>query len=310
MSGDIECNIKSKILKHNFFALQVDESTDITGKAQLLVFVCFINDEAIVEDFLCCKELPETRNGQDVFDVLNLYLEYCGLNWKICVGICTDGAPAMAGCLKSFVPIAQKQNPNIIHTHCFIHREALVAKTLGPELKSALDMVVKIVNYIKMRPLKCRQFAKFCVGMEADHSTLIHHTEIRWLSRGKVLSRFYELREELLTFCLQENLKDFVECLSDDHWCPKLAYLADIFHELNLLNNGMQGRNENILFSTDKINTFQKKLTIWKKHIALGNITVHNIFSSLQIYLMHFTNLNSISISLVNHSSLCGSVSP
>ncbi|XP_029645320.1 zinc finger BED domain-containing protein 5-like [Octopus sinensis] len=123
-----------------------------------------------------------------------------------------------------------------------------------------------------MRPLKCRQFAKLCWGMEVGHSTLIQHTEIRWLSRGKVLSRFYELREESLTFCLQENLKDFVECLSDDHWCSKLAYLADIFHELSLLNNGMQGRNENILSSTDKINAFQKKLTIWKKRKAAGNL--------------------------------------
>ena len=90
----------------------------------------------------------------------------------------------MTGQLKGFVSVAQKQNPNIIHSHCFIHREALVAKTLGPELKSALDMVVKIVNYIKMRPLKCRQFVKLCESMEADHSTLIQHTEIRWLSRG------------------------------------------------------------------------------------------------------------------------------
>ena len=83
MSGNIECNIKSKILKHELFALQVDESTDITGKAHL-VFACFIDDKAIVEDFLCCKELPETTKGQDLFDVLNSYLEYCGLNWKNC----------------------------------------------------------------------------------------------------------------------------------------------------------------------------------------------------------------------------------
>ena len=208
MSENIECNIKSKILKHELFALQVEESTDITGKAHLLVFARFIDDKAIVEDFLCCKELPETTKGKDVFDVLNLYLEYCELNWKNCVGICTDDATAMTGCLKGFVPIAQKQNPNIVHTHCFIHREALVAKTLGTELKSTLDMVVKIINCIKMRPLKRRLFTKLCASMEAEHSTLIQYTEIRWLSRGKVLSRFYELREELLTFCLQENLKD------------------------------------------------------------------------------------------------------
>ena len=33
----------------------------------------------------------------------------------------------------------------------------------------------------------------------------------------------------------------------------------------------MQGRNENILSSTDKIIDFQKKLAIWKKRIAAGN---------------------------------------
>ena len=41
---------------------------------------------------------------------------------------------------------------------CTPHIEALVAKTDGAELKSVLDMVVKIVNYMQMRPLKCRQF--------------------------------------------------------------------------------------------------------------------------------------------------------
>ena len=52
----------------------------------------------------------------------------------------------------------------------FYYREALVAKTLGPELKSALGIVGKIVNYIKMRPLKRPLFAKLCESMEADYS--------------------------------------------------------------------------------------------------------------------------------------------
>ena len=48
MSGNIECNIKSKILKHELFALQDDGSTDVIGEAQLLVFARFIYDEAIM----------------------------------------------------------------------------------------------------------------------------------------------------------------------------------------------------------------------------------------------------------------------
>ena len=94
MSGDIECNIKSEILKDKLFALQVDERTDITSKAQLLVFARFVDEGAIVEDFLCGRELPETAKGQDVFYALHSCLEYCELNWEHCVSICTDGAPA------------------------------------------------------------------------------------------------------------------------------------------------------------------------------------------------------------------------
>ena len=228
-------------------------------------------------------------------------MEFCGLNWKNCRGICTDGAPAMTGCLKGFVPIAQKQNPNIMHTHCFIHRKALVAQTLGTELKSTLDMGVKMVNYIKMSPLKRRLFTKLLTDMEAQHSTFIQHTEIRWRSRRKVLSRFYDLREELLAFCEQENLKEFVECLSDYHWCLRFAYLANIFHELNFLNSSMQGRNENILSSTNKINAFRKKVTMWKKRIAAENL---EMFPSTlerncpEISLLILNHLNNLSINL------------
>ena len=140
------------------FSLQVDKSTDITGKAHLLVFARFIDNKTMVEDFLCCKELSETTKGQDVFDVLNLYLEYCRLNRKNCVGICTDGVPTMTECLKGFVSIVQKQNANIaILMALFIEKHKL-PKTIGTELKSAVNVVVKIVNYIKMRPLKRRLF--------------------------------------------------------------------------------------------------------------------------------------------------------
>ena len=154
---------------------------------------------------------------------------------------------------------------------------------------------MKTVNYIKMKPLKCRQFAILSVGMEANHSTLIQHTEIRWLSRWKVLSRFYELRETLLAFGLQENLKDFVECLSSN-----LAYRADIIYELNLLNNSMQDRNENILFSIDKINTFLKKLTISKKHIAAGNLEMFPSVLKMNCQEIRLLILNHLDTLLTN----------
>ena len=200
MSVDIEKDVMLKLKAAEFFAIQVDESTDSSGKAQLLAFIRFIENDAIVEEFLCCKELPETTRGQDIYDTLTSYLNRWDMNWEKCVGICTDGCPSMTASVKGFVTLVRRSQPNITTTHCFLHREALVAKALGSELKDVLDKVVKIVNYVKSRPVKCRQFTKLCESMNAEHVTLLLHTEVRWLSRGRVLSRFHELREELVNF--------------------------------------------------------------------------------------------------------------
>jgi hypothetical protein len=69
-------------------ALQAVESTDVTNKAQLLAFVGFQNEGEIMAIFCCCKELPETTKGQDIFNILSSYLKSCGLSWNQCVGIC------------------------------------------------------------------------------------------------------------------------------------------------------------------------------------------------------------------------------
>jgi len=272
MSKDIEENVQEKLQNTSYFALQVDESTDISGKAQLLAFIRFVNDDDITENFFCCKELPETTKGQDVFNTMTAYLESLNLNWHLCVGICTDGAPPMTGCLKGFAALVKEVNPNVVCTHCFLHREALVAKTIGDDLKEVLEAVVKMVNFIKQRPLKSRIFAKICESMDSAHVGLILHTEVRWLSRGRVLSRCYELREELLLFFRKEKMDNFSDLLENDIWCSKLAYLADIFQLLNNVNTAMQGRNENILTSTDKIHGLQQKIGLWKKHVAKNNL--------------------------------------
>ena len=60
--------------------------------------------------------------------------------------------------------------------------------------------------------------------------------------------------------------------MSDTTWCAKLAYLADIFLKLNKINSSLQGRNENVLISTDKIQSLNEKINLWKVRVAKGNI--------------------------------------
>ena len=161
MSVDIENNILEKVRSSGRFALQVDESTDINGHAQLLANVRFINGDAITENFLFCERLPVNTTGEEIFRVTSDYFEQGGLEWKNCISICTDGAAAMVGRYKGFVSRIREKQPELIITHCFLHREALVAKTLPADLASVLNTVVSIVNFIKTKPLKSRMFANF-----------------------------------------------------------------------------------------------------------------------------------------------------
>jgi hypothetical protein len=91
MSHDAEEFLCNK-LKNNSFSIQVDEPTDFTNKWHVIAFVRFVNDGEILENFFCCKKLPKTSKGQDIFNVLSSYLETKGLSWRNCVGMCTDGA--------------------------------------------------------------------------------------------------------------------------------------------------------------------------------------------------------------------------
>ena len=76
--------------------------------------------------------------------------------------------------------------------------------------------------------------------MDLLHDYLLLHAEVRWLSRGRVLSRLFELREETKYF-LREMNSPLEEFLLDEMWLCKLAYLADIFGRLNELDTSLQG---------------------------------------------------------------------
>ena len=141
------------------FSMQLDESTDVSQCAQLLAYVRYMHADAIKEEFLFCEPLFESTKATDILQTVNNFFAKQDFNWKRNIGsLCTDGAPSMLGKTSGFATLVKKEAPQIIVTHCFLHRHALASKTLPSNLQEILSTSVKVVNFIRARALNHRMF--------------------------------------------------------------------------------------------------------------------------------------------------------
>ena len=118
--------------------------------------------------------------------------------------------------------------------HCIIHQQALCGKVLN--WKHVMSVVVSKVNFIKNHALNHRQIQTFLAGLDCEHGDVMYHNEDRWLSRGKVLRRFFRLRKGINEFLKEKGKKEEVILIADSRWLHELAFLSDITEHLNILN--------------------------------------------------------------------------
>ena len=155
-----------------------------------------------------------------------------------------------------------------IALHCIIHQQALCSKCLT--FDNVMSVVVKCINQIRSKGLKHRMFRAFLDEMQSEYGDLLYFTDVRWLSRGSALKRFYELRAEVKDF--MENCGKAVPVLSDPKWLMDLAFLVDITQELNVLNKKLQGQGQLVSAAYDNVRAFSTKLVLWKAHLSQANL--------------------------------------
>ena len=88
--------------------------------------------------------------------------------------------------------------------------------------------------------------------MGNEHQVLLFHTEVRWLSHEKILTRMSKLKEEVTIF-LRKYQSNSVDKFEDEVFIISLSHLADIFSHFNDLNMFMQGMHANHILCTEKI---------------------------------------------------------
>ena len=255
----------SKINSFPVFAFQLNETTDVANLSPLLVYIRYVANERINQEFLLCKPLETTSKAAYVFQTLIDFFDKTKLSWSKLVAVCTDGAPAMIGANSGLVSSVKQKNPAIQGTHCMIHKAALVSKTIPKRLHEHLSVVIKVINYVKSSALNTQLFSKLCKDLDANHTALLYNTQICWLSKGNMLSRIFDPRKEVKLFLVAKQKNDLLLAFGGDEYSTYLAYLADIFKTLNQLNKKLQGPGSNIIVHIDAINAFVAKLKLWSQ---------------------------------------------
>lgn len=125
-----------------------------------------------------------------------------------------------------------------------------------------------------------RTFREFLNEVDAEYEDIVYFSEVRWLSRGKVLTRFFKLRDEIEMF-LTEKGNNIPE-LSNFKWISELAFLVDITSYLNELNITLQGKGKLINELFTEIKSFQLKIKLFISQLEKNN---YCHFPTLQTFL-------------------------
>jgi hypothetical protein len=153
----------------------------------------------------------------------------------------------------------------VFTSHCVIHRQHLVARKLSDRLHNSLHTVITAVNTIKSQALNDRRFRMLCDENDEHFERLLLHTEVRWLTKGNCVRRFYELFDTVVEFLERKNslLSEELKAIRHD-----VAYLSDLFAKFNKINVQLQGDEINLIKTKSVISTFVSKLVLFK--INLG----------------------------------------
>ena len=165
-----------------------------------MAYVRYINDSRIIEEMLFCRHLVTDTKDTSIYECFKTYFDEKQIPLKNILACATDGAPSMVGRHRAFITMLKEENPNIFTIHCIIHRQHLVAKSIGRRLHETMNLEKSMISKIKANPLNDRLFRQLCHEHDEEYERLLLHTEVRWLSKGSCLRRMFNLFDTVISY--------------------------------------------------------------------------------------------------------------
>ncbi|KAK3919987.1 Zinc finger protein 862 [Frankliniella fusca] len=110
-------------LGQGYYSVIVDESTDVSVKNYMAVIIRYysFNKKEMVIDFVGLIQLNRAT-AEALYEAFTNFMKSRGFDLRRCIGLGTDGAPALCGCNHSmYTLLKQNECPNTSLVRCICH---------------------------------------------------------------------------------------------------------------------------------------------------------------------------------------------
>ena len=269
---NIKESLKKRLKSCEAFSLALDESTDISDTAKLVIFIRAVTaDFDIAEEFLDMASLSFTTTGKDICKQVLKVVGNFELNFAKLCGVIAHGAPSMTdrinGFSKNFLNAVGAQN--VVVSHWIIHQDNLCTKVL--DFAEVVGNVAQWLNYIRARGLNHPQLKPFLDELDTVYSDVVYFSAVHWLSRVATLKKFWNLRQEI-TFFMESKHRN-VTFLSNENCLNDFAFLTDITQHSFELNLNLQEKNQLVNKMFEHICDFEKNLELFQVQLKIATLT-------------------------------------
>ncbi len=200
-------DIKEELRVAPFVAVEVDETTDITNKAQLSVILRYVSGSEVKETFLGFDDVSDDRRATAISEYVLVVLDKFDCAHKL-IAQTYDGASVMASHLNGVQAKIREKIPEAMFTHCYSHKLNLVlsqSAKMIPECKVFFKTVEGLAAYFS-KSTKRRNLLHKVVKRRIPRAAAT-----RWNSNSKlvqtIMFHYTELQE--VFNLIQENPDDW-----------------------------------------------------------------------------------------------------
>ena len=185
-----------------FFAIMVDETTDLGRHEQVSICIRFIDDNLTIKENFLGFFKTDSTTAECLCQLVLTALEGFGLDYKNkLVGQCYDGAANMSGIKNGLNKKIREKVKKALYIHCYAHQLnlALMHSCTGMKhARNCLDTLNSLHSFIEG---SAKRHSLFQLIQDKIYATVLKHlSDTRWGSRSSTLDAMKDSYSSVMKF--------------------------------------------------------------------------------------------------------------